>query len=86
MPRDDGHERPTTALYLISLIEQEPCVAHNADKGVPCWALENSLGVAVRTSCNIRAIRAGFNAKISKQHDKSTRKFKSYLTRTLKEQ
>lgn len=60
---------PTTELYVDAVLNRTTCKNHGCDLGEPCWILvqpspDNVYGlVAV---CNKRAIRAGFNARISK--------------------
>lgn len=63
-------EKPSTELYLSTVVDREACGKHQAKAGVPCWIMESSVGFLLQGICNKRAKKAGFNHKVS---DKSMR-------------
>lgn len=58
-------EKPTTELFVQSVVDKVGCNKHDADKGFACWGIETSSGLGLGAVCNRRAKRAGFNHKIS---------------------
>lgn len=71
--------KPTTELYLDSIIERSHCDKHKVEKGLPCYQMLRSDGTALGAICNGRARSAGFNGKIkySSLHRSNPKKFKN---------
>ncbi len=63
-------EKPSTELFLETVVTREPCGKHRAHRGTPCWILEGVSGFLLQGVCNKRARKAGFTHRIS---DKSLR-------------
>jgi hypothetical protein len=55
-------EKPTTALFMDTILDRQACPKHKAEKGFPCGWLGPH-----RVVCNKRARRAGFNHRISEK-------------------
>lgn len=55
-------EKPTTELFIPTVVERIFCKKHGAEKGEPCGRLGPYMAV-----CNARAKRAGFNAPVSEK-------------------
>lgn len=60
-------EKPTTEVFMDSVIERVPCKRHASEKGSPCWGITTSSGLGLGAVCNWRAKKAGFNHKISEK-------------------
>lgn len=60
------YDEPTTETFILTVLERTSCNNHSATEHVPCWAIEGGTpGNYMIGVCNGRAVRAGFNAKIS---------------------
>jgi hypothetical protein len=59
-------DEPTTELYIPTVLERTSCKNHDVPEGVPCFHIGNDESGYNAAVCNKRALRAGFNARISK--------------------
>lgn len=57
-------QKPTTELYMPSILERSHCDKHNVPKGIPCFHIPGIRGYKAAI-CNGRARSAGFVGKIS---------------------
>lgn len=57
-------EKPSTELFLDSVLERVDCRKHKVPTGVPCFHIYKTTGGYFPAVCNKRAVRAGFNAPI----------------------
>lgn len=64
---------PSTETYITTIVERETCGPHKAQRGFPCWVLENSFGYFLQGVCNKRAKKAGFNHPVSEKSLRSHR-------------
>lgn len=70
-------EKPTTELFLDTILDRRPCPKHKAAIGEPCWVLERSLRGGALAVCNRRARAAGFNHPIDPKSLRLNRKPKT---------
>ena len=52
--------------FIDTVIDRSACKKHKASVDTPCWVVETAKGDWLRGVCNKRAIKAGYNGKISR--------------------